>query len=701
MKCLYTCALLLILLQNAFSQDAAWNQVPIPAAYTVSYITSGKNSEMYISTSQGIFVTTDVCKTWQQLSKADSICPWLWELVVTKQSYIIGKATNQSLYLSTNRGGVWQKITPPIGIYELVADTTGALWAKSSDGVYKSNDNGYNWKKIPISEPYFAQICISKQNDIYINSTQSIYVSTDGGETWIKNTHTDFLDQIALDDQGNLYIRVDSKGLYVSMDKAKTLEKRSSELFGFNNMVFDKKGNAFYCNDMTGVFKSTDSARTWQYCGNKKFARNLYIFKDSVYAAGSGLYRYNYNSIPVVMPKIKYPLYKNNAWQYSTYDLFHSSTGGETSNLGLYSVYVLADTIINNNTYYKLSDSPNDWIRYSENDNKLYMYYNNRDTVYTDFTAEDGAPTYQLQPNDHKPWYASVTTGKDTVLGVASNFVSLLGSGSGTSSIQKKYNSGLGHTYYRYFSYHTGSGGLNYELFLISARIFENGKLKDYSLPYYPEIEITPPKVITDPSLQFSFKVKHKYNTLVSTGKSLIYIDSVYLTGFYKKNESIIDNIKIIPENLAQTNVYMVDTTLSSDLLKQGYSFYFKVFAADKALIPKTTIKPDTGYFCISYSDPNSVNASDANIYSFGLKQNYPNPANPTSYISYSLPASARVKLTLYNSLGQIIKILDDSEKPAGNYKTIFNGCGLSSGIYFYRLTAGNYSATRKLILMK
>ncbi len=86
---------------------------------------------------------------------------------------------------------------------------------------------------------------------------------------------------------------------------------------------------------------------------------------------------------------------------------------------------------------------------------------------------------------------------------------------------------------------------------------------------------------------------------------------------------------------------------------------------------------------------------------SFKLSQNYPNPFNPSTIINFSVPFTSHVSLNVYDILGRKIAALINEVKPAGNYKVFFNGSGLSSGVYFYRLQAGNYSAVKKLILLK
>jgi hypothetical protein len=94
---------------------------------------------------------------------------------------------------------------------------------------------------------------------------------------------------------------------------------------------------------------------------------------------------------------------------------------------------------------------------------------------------------------------------------------------------------------------------------------------------------------------------------------------------------------------------------------------------------------------------------------SFELLQNYPNPFNPSTTISYSLPKSATVTIKIFNALGQEVALLVNERKEAGNYQTTWNASNAPSGVYFYRLQAGEASTgsargfvqTRKLLIVK
>ena len=83
------------------------------------------------------------------------------------------------------------------------------------------------------------------------------------------------------------------------------------------------------------------------------------------------------------------------------------------------------------------------------------------------------------------------------------------------------------------------------------------------------------------------------------------------------------------------------------------------------------------------------------------IEQNYPNPFNPSTTIRYVLPQASHVTLTVFNILGQEIATLVDEFQTPGLKSVVWNARGVSSGVYFYRLTAGVASATRRLLLLR
>lgn len=84
----------------------------------------------------------------------------------------------------------------------------------------------------------------------------------------------------------------------------------------------------------------------------------------------------------------------------------------------------------------------------------------------------------------------------------------------------------------------------------------------------------------------------------------------------------------------------------------------------------------------------------------FLLSQNYPNPFNPSTTISYSLPKTANVSLRIFNTLGQEVALLVNEQRSPGYYQVQWNA-NVPSGIYFYRLQAGSFIETKKLVLLR
>ena len=85
----------------------------------------------------------------------------------------------------------------------------------------------------------------------------------------------------------------------------------------------------------------------------------------------------------------------------------------------------------------------------------------------------------------------------------------------------------------------------------------------------------------------------------------------------------------------------------------------------------------------------------------FTLSQNYPNPFNPETVIEYSLPIRSEVNLIIYDLSGQEVALLINGDMPAGNHQVTWIATSLASGIYFYRLQAGDFVRTRKMVLLK
>ena len=108
----------------------------------------------------------------------------------------------------------------------------------------------------------------------------------------------------------------------------------------------------------------------------------------------------------------------------------------------------------------------------------------------------------------------------------------------------------------------------------------------------------------------------------------------------------------------------------------------------------------------IAYTIPVTAESEQSSPDEFSLNQNYPNPFNPSTTIEYSIPERTDVKLTVINIVGEEVAELVNQTMDAGNYSVVFDSHSgevrnLPSGVYFYRLQAGNFKTIKKMILLK
>ena len=85
----------------------------------------------------------------------------------------------------------------------------------------------------------------------------------------------------------------------------------------------------------------------------------------------------------------------------------------------------------------------------------------------------------------------------------------------------------------------------------------------------------------------------------------------------------------------------------------------------------------------------------------YALYQNFPNPFNPATVLAYDIPKESYVTIRVYDISGKEVKTIVNESKKVGAYTITFNASSLSSGVYFYKLTAGSYTAVRKLLLVR
>lgn len=133
-------------------------------------------------------------------------------------------------------------------------------------------------------------------------------------------------------------------------------------------------------------------------------------------------------------------------------------------------------------------------------------------------------------------------------------------------------------------------------------------------------------------------------------------------------------------------------------------SYAYKVKAIDNQ--NKSSVFSDEDKIW-GYVDPcsgegdNFTNSNEKIIIDFKLSNNYPNPFNPSTDIKFSIPQNQFVKLIIYSITGEEVTTLVNDFKTAGEYSVRFDGSNLASGIYIYKIEAGSFTASKKMLLIK
>jgi photosystem II stability/assembly factor-like uncharacterized protein len=145
-----------------------------------------------------------------------------------------------------------------------------------------------------------------------------------------------------------------------------------------------------------------------------------------------------------------------------------------------------------------------------------------------------------------------------------------------------------------------------------------------------------------------------------------------------------------------------INWTRQLDFLSNAHSLY-SIFFSDSITGWAVGVKPGGGEILkTTNGGVTFIESENGNVIrDFKLSQNYPNPFNPSTRISWQSPAAGHQTIKVFDVLGNEIATLVDEYKPAGSYEVEFNAAGLSSGIYFYTLTTGIYTDSKKMLLIR
>jgi hypothetical protein len=385
-------------------------------------------------------------------------------------------------------------------------------------------------------------------------------------------------------------------------------------------------------------------------------------------------------------PQNFFPLQVGNAYQIKNFWAWWGPGGTGETGTDYYAIAVVADTIIDGEIFFRYSNNAlldNDYLfNYDSLNQKVYVKLPNDSTIRLgiDFNAPSGS-SYTSYLRGSPLQFTSEGIINEVVLGDTHYVYSMQNLGSNYYTYKFADNIGISYFYAR-----SGiiQGGSETKQDVVSSIID--------SLIYSPIVlDIDTIYPIQDrPIDTFPFLLTIAYTSSYSQ-----LINSFYLSVEHVRNDTLVQSLRY---NISRNNPHI--TLNLSDLLV-GDKIKFRATITDSSIFFNVANFPDTGWVVMNILPPILSVENENNPLLFNLAQNYPNPFNPSTRIRYQIPEPVFVTIKIFDVLGNEIETLVKEVKIAGSYEIEFDGSNLTSGIYYYKITAGEFSQTNKMVLIK
>ena len=695
--------ILFMFLFNSININAQWQQVNGPFGDNVYSITHSGNT-LLAGTSKSVFISQDNGSTWAE-SKLDLQQNGVISIAVT-DSNIYVLAAYQGFYISTNFGLSW--LASNNGLYTAV-QSLGSLnnnlfigtW--NNQGVFLSTNNGNLWAPINNGLKDAGNI-YSFQNiedKLFIGTSNGVYLTTDNGTNWI-NKGLNSIEVYSFAESATNILAGTSMGIYRSSNDYSNWTEVNKGIGNKNINLLSSSGNYLFAINDGEIFLSENEGQNWVSVNDgleKMDIRGINVFNESVFlaTAGDGIWKRSLSD----MTFIEDTTTDNRSKWIDTkcpvefgYDIFDFAITGDYLFAATYEDGIFVTTDYGENWFaHNLGLSNKDVRSLVAKDNNL-------------FAGTFGSGVF-YSSNYGNSWNKA-NNGIDSsdVMALAINNYFLF---AGTDyGIYRSNNNGG--------SWEAINSGFPYPRSFITI----TAKGSSLFAGTYDGIYVS-----TNNGDNWTAIKSGVGNVAVF---SIVAIDSMYFAGTSSGVYCSTDNgnvwtaynfgltsLSIRSLAINNSNIfageYYDGIFISRDLGKHWADINYDISDHWPILINKLVVK-DSFLFAApagkvlrrsisGITEVTSINNEVKQPIGFILSQNYPNPFNPTTKIEYSIPKTSFVRLKVYDILGREVAALVDEEKSVGSYNIEFNGSNLSSGIYFYKIQAGDYSLVKKMILIK
>jgi len=682
-----------------FSQSISWQQLSGPHGGAIYSIVHDNVGNIYVNTvwGAGPFKSTDDGDSWFSIKNGLTPNPYEYHPLNINSSgdlFIGNEHNTAALCRSTDGGSSWEPLSnlnPGSSIICIAFDPGENVYVGTGIGIYKSTDNGDNWSQYGMIGSQTEAIAFNDSGHVFAGTSYAVYRSKDDGANWTQLPTGGGTRTVAVAPTGYVFAGCqENAGILRSTDNGDSwvyVYPQTVSIRFASTVFFD--GNVIYFpTSGKGVLKSYDNGDNWTEFNDGigyNYVRAITISPTGSLVAGGdyAIYKTDYtgtswHSIGLPISTVRKIAINSNDDIFATvWGINRSTDEGqtwETINNGIDN-YDIRAILVHNNGDIFAGVWPQNWSI-----NNLYRSID---------TGNSWAPVLSFP-------LSSVVAITGLALGPNGEIVAV---GSGMGSICH-ISTDIGLTWtdvIHNLTFGPGEVAIN----SLGDIFVSGGNQGLWRLPATDTIWI---EAATFPIYEF-FIASNDYiytKEAKSTDNGQTWTTIGNGSYIYSFAENSIGHLFFGTNEYGQGVYRSVDFGETWELISDGLPTSININAL--TVDSEDYLYAGTGgksMFKTTTSTLVSVEDIEFKPTSFSLEQNYPNPFNPNTIIKFQIPEAHFVTLKVFDVLGNEVATLVNEEKTAGNYNFDFTTDKLTSGVYFYRLQAGSFVETKKMILLK